>query len=223
MDHWSWKLITSLIYCRAVLKSFSSAWCGIAAFFMFRQQLLVHSSKTECSHCGCVCLIYMHAHCFLNWFGLCFVLLLLCVLAGEVYRCPGSSDSTTAQADTHCFPHWFGLYCVLLSLFYVRWKSLQVSGLQWLLRGTDGLPRLPYGPLQLPPLAEQQGSFLSAAAQRQQQQLQPKHQTQTQIQRRLEPSCRSLPRSGEPRWQPPAPQQADRCHRQGLGCGQLSG
>lgn len=65
MDHWSWKLITSLIYCRAALKSFNSAWCGIATFFMFRQQLLVHTTlRTKNAQ------YVSYTHSFLIWFGL---------------------------------------------------------------------------------------------------------------------------------------------------------
>lgn len=54
MDRWSWKLITSLIYCRAALKSFNSAWCEIATFFMFRQLVLLHvenDNNKRCSEC----------------------------------------------------------------------------------------------------------------------------------------------------------------------------
>lgn len=69
MDRWSWKLITSLIYCRAVLKSFNSAWCGIATFFMFRQQLLVQilfsEQNAQCASC---------AHGFPNLIWIVFVL-----------------------------------------------------------------------------------------------------------------------------------------------------
>ena len=122
---------------------------------------------------------------------------------------------------THSFLIWSGLYYVFAVIVCVRWESLQVSTLQRLHRSADGLPRLPSGSLPLPPLAKQQGSFFSTAAHQQQQQLQPQPQAQTSIQGRLEPSCRSLPRPGEPRRKRPAHQQAARPRWQRRRCGRL--
>lgn len=115
MDHWSWKLITSLIYCRAALKSFNSAWCEIATFFMFRQLVLEHTEQNTQN--------VSHMHRFLIWFGFylsiylspytyicCYCLLLL---GEKVYRCPLSSDYTPAETaslgfhlDRYHFTHW---------------------------------------------------------------------------------------------------------------------
>lgn len=66
MDHWSWKLITSLIYCRAALKSFNSAWCEIATFFMFRQLVIVHIEQNAQNAS------YSHRFFYLIWIITCF-------------------------------------------------------------------------------------------------------------------------------------------------------
>lgn len=130
----------------------------------------------------------------------------MCIHFSEKKKC------SVCLIHTHSFLIWFGLYYVFAVIVCVRWESLQVSTLQWLHHCTDGLPRLPSGSLPLPPLAKQQRSFFSTTAH--QQQLQPQPQAQTSIQGRLEPSCRSLPWSGEPQWKRPAHQQAVRPHWQ---------
>lgn len=112
------------------------------------------------------------------------------------------------------------LKCVFASLLLVsiRWKSLQVSTLQ---RCTEGPPWFLSGWLPLPPLANQQRSFLSTAAR--QQQLQPQTQAHACIQGRLERGSGSLPWPGKPGWKCPAPRQTIRARRQRRGCEWLFG
>lgn len=109
------------------------------------------------------------------------------------------SEKMLSMSYIHSFLIWFAMYYVFAVIVCVRWESLQVSTLQWLHHYTDSPPWLPSGSLPLPPLAKQQRSFFSNTAH--QQRLQPQPQAPTSISRRLEPSCRSLPGSGEPQWQ----------------------